>query len=170
MLQETSIFQPFGTSAILRRILDVLHLNNSLSFKQVSGNPHTPVFFIWTASSEFGTYRLCEQRRFRRACASAQSRQNLSCSLIEVVSQEEPSDRKPNPWPLWMAGHAQFKFVMTECSKTQIRLTGPIWQKKPFKHMYHVVNQHNLANLIFFLYFYFHVQPSTSWIVKVIHM
>ena len=24
-----------------------------------------------TASSEFGTYRLCEQRRFRRACASA---------------------------------------------------------------------------------------------------
>ena len=31
---------------------------------------------IWTASSEFGTYRLCEQRRFRRACASAQSRSN----------------------------------------------------------------------------------------------
>ena len=28
-----------------------------------------------------------------------------------------------------MAGHAQLKFVMTECSKTQIRLTGPslIW-------------------------------------------
>ena len=24
-----------------------------------------------------------------------------------------------------MAEHAQFKFVMTECSKTQIRLTGP---------------------------------------------
>ena len=27
-----------------------------------------------------------------------------------------------------MAGHAQFKFVMTECSKTQIRLTRPIYQ------------------------------------------
>ena len=52
---------------------------------------------IRTASSEFGTYRLCEQRRFRRACASAQSRQNLRCSLIEVVSPEEPSDRKPDP-------------------------------------------------------------------------
>ena len=78
----------------------------------------------WAAPSEFGTYRLCEQRRFRRACASAQSRQNLRCSLIQVVSQEEPSDRKPDPWPLWMAGHAQLKFVMTECSKTQIRLTG----------------------------------------------
>ena len=54
----------------------------------------------WAAPSEFGTYRLCEQRRFRRACASAQSRQNLRCSLIQAVSQEEPSDRKPDPWPL----------------------------------------------------------------------
>ena len=83
----------------------------------------------WTASSEFGTYCLCEQRRFRRACASAQSRQNLRCSLIQAVSQEEPSDRKPDPWPLWMAWHAQLKFVMTECSKTQIRLTRPIWHQ-----------------------------------------
>ena len=79
---------------------------------------------IRTASSEFSTYHLCEQQRFRRACASAQSRQNLRCSLIQAVSQEEPSNRKPDPWPLWMAGHAQLKFVMTECSKTQIRLTG----------------------------------------------
>ena len=81
---------------------------------------------IWAASSEFVPYRLCEQRRFRRACASAQSRQNLRCSLIQAVNQEEPSDRKPDPWPLWMAWHAQLKFVMTECSKTQIRLTRPI--------------------------------------------
>ena len=36
----------------------------------------------WAVSSEFGTYRLCEQRRFRRACASTQSRQNLHYSLI----------------------------------------------------------------------------------------
>ena len=57
---------------------------------------HLKLHIIWTASSEFGTYRLCEQRRFRRACASAQSRQNLRCSLIQAVSQEEPSDRKPD--------------------------------------------------------------------------
>ena len=37
---------------------------------------------IWTASSEFDTFSLGEQRRFRRACASVQSRQNLRCSLI----------------------------------------------------------------------------------------
>ena len=87
---------------------------------------------IRTASRAFGTYRLCEQRRFRRACASAQSRQNLRCSLIQAVSQEEPSDRKPDPWPLWMAGHAQLKLVMMECSKTQIRLMGLI----PFLQWY----------------------------------
>ena len=58
------------------------------------------VCISWTASSEFGTYRLCEQRRFRRACASAQSHQNLRCSLIQAVNQAEPSDRKPDPWPL----------------------------------------------------------------------
>ena len=85
------------------------------------------ILLIWTSSSEFGSYRLCEQRRFRRACASAQSRQNLRCLLIQAVSQEEPWDRKPDPWPSWMAGHAQLKFVMTECSKTQIGLTGPIY-------------------------------------------
>ena len=56
-------------------------------------------------------------------------RQNLRCSLIQAVSQEEPSDRKPDHWFLWMAGHAQLKIIMTECSKTQIRLTGLKWLK-----------------------------------------
>ena len=106
-------------------LCDVLILSSSfwLLMKQM-------VYLVkmrWTASSEFGTYRLCKQRRFRRACTSAQSRQNLRCSLIQAVSHEEPSDRKPDPWPLWMAGHAQLKFVMTECSKTEIRLTGLKW-------------------------------------------
>ena len=96
-------------------------------FTDYSLNRHWLKPFIWAVSSEFGTYRLFEQRRFRRACASAQARQNLRYSLIQAVSQEEPLDRKPDPWPLWMAGHAQLKFVMTECSKTQIRLTGLIY-------------------------------------------
>ena len=65
-----------------------------------SKDQSTLSFNIWAAPSEFVTYRLCEQRRFRRACASAQSRQNLRCSLIQTVSQEEPSDRKPDPCPL----------------------------------------------------------------------
>ena len=96
---------------------------------------------IWTASSEFGTYRLCEQRRFRQACASAQSRQNLCCSLIQAVRQEELSERKPDPWPLWMAGHAQLKFVMTESLKTQIRLTGLIYHTHIKTTMYAIVKR-----------------------------
>ena len=75
------------------------YVKKILSKERVSFQ-HREVIISWTASSEFGTYRLCEQRRFRRACASAQSRQNLRCSLIQTVSQEEPSDRKPDPWPL----------------------------------------------------------------------
>ena len=66
-------------------------------------------FIIRAASSEFVTYRLGEQRRFRRACSSTQSRQNLLCSLVQAVSQEEPTDRKPDPWPFWTAGHAHLK-------------------------------------------------------------
>ena len=107
----------------LMQNFDIIFVN--LMEEQTNGKTNT----IWTASSEFGTYRICEQRRFRRACASAQSRQNLRCSLIQAVNKEEPSDRKPDPWPLWMAGHAQLKFVMTECSKTQIGLTGLIYPR-----------------------------------------
>ena len=55
---------------------------------------------------------------------------------MRAVSQEEPSDRKPDSWPFWMAGHAQLRFVMTEYSKTQIRLTGLIHPMQ-FKLMYH---------------------------------
>ena len=82
---------------------------------------------IWAASSKFGTNCKCEQRRFRRACTSVQSCHNRRCSLIQAMSQEEPSNRKPDPWPLWLAVHAQLKFVMTECSKTQIHLTCHKW-------------------------------------------
>ena len=54
---------------------------------------------IWAASSKFGTYCLCEQRRFKRACASAQYRQNLCCSLIQAVSQEKARSLVPlNGW------------------------------------------------------------------------
>ena len=60
--------------------------------RTVSQNHMVHVKRIWYLSP-------CEQRRFRRACASAQSRQNLRCSLIQAVSQEEPSDRKPDPCP-----------------------------------------------------------------------
>ena len=90
---------------------DMASLNYSISILLVWRKMLTSL--IWARSSEFGSYHLCEQRRFGRSCASAQSRQNLSCSLKQAMSQEEPSDRKPDPWPLWMTGHEQLKFFMT---------------------------------------------------------
>ena len=80
----------------------------------------------WAVSIEFGTI----------AYASSEgSGQNLRCSLIQAVNQEEPSDRKPDPWPLWMTVHVQLKFVMTECSKTQICLTRHnLWIISIFLH------------------------------------
>ena len=49
--------------------------------------------------------------------------------------KRNPTDRKPDPWPFWIAGHAQLKFVMTECSKTQIRLTGLIYKLYELGHV-----------------------------------
>ena len=45
------------------------------------------------------------------------------CSLARTFTarsykQWVERNRQTDPWPLWMAGHAQLKFVMTECSKT----------------------------------------------------
>ena len=120
----------------------------SISYKKIYKKMNSSLYSEtnWTASSEFGTYRLCELWRFRRACASAQSRQNLRCSLIQAVSQEEPSDRKPDPWPLWMAGHAQLKFVMTECWKTQIRLTGLNYSVKVFSAPGRIIKSKKISN------------------------
>ena len=72
---------------------------------------------IWATSSKFDTYHLCEQRRFRRACASAQSRQNLRFSLKQAGSQEEPSDWKPDPWTLWFS---QSIFFFYKCLLTEL--------------------------------------------------
>ena len=44
-----------------------------------------------------------------------------------------------------MAGHAQLKFVMTECSKTQIRLTGLILLI--FQHIYVEFNFHKMFSV-----------------------
>ena len=47
--------------------------------------------------------------------------------VLIAYASSEGSGEPAHPWPLWIAGHAQLKFVMTECSKIQIRLTGLIW-------------------------------------------
>ena len=44
----------------------------------------------WTTSNEFGTYRLCEQRRFRRACAVSPE-----SSLLAHISSESRGTFRP---------------------------------------------------------------------------
>ena len=45
-----------------------------------------------------------------------------------------------------MAGHAQLKFVMTECSKTQIRLTRPIYNCQRIVRVLHNDNAFDLSS------------------------
>ena len=72
--------------------LFVFHCRSIKGWKQslTYGN----IFFKWTASSEFGTYRLCEQRRFRRACASARSYKQW----IKRNLQRESQIPSPSEW------------------------------------------------------------------------
>ena len=97
------------TIACYRR--DRASLNYSISILLVWRKMLTSFMYrlTWARSSEFGSYHLCEQRRFGRSCALPESQ------LLAQTSNEpeEPSDRKPDPWPLWMTGHEQLKFFMT---------------------------------------------------------
>ena len=47
----------------------------------------------WTSSWDFGTYHTGDQRRLRRACISAQSRQSLRCSHTWSMEVNEGSDQ-----------------------------------------------------------------------------
>ena len=51
--------------------------------------------------------------------------------LAQTSSESRGTFRqKARSIALWMAGHAQLKFVITECSKTQICLTGLIYSSE----------------------------------------
>ena len=43
---------------------------------------------IWASSWDYGTYRIGDQRRLRRACASAQSHKSLRCSHMTYGSRQ----------------------------------------------------------------------------------
>ena len=47
----------------------------------------------WAGSWDYGTYHIGDQRRLRRACASAQSRQSLRCSYTWSMELDEVSDQ-----------------------------------------------------------------------------
>ena len=57
---------------------------------------HTSTHFIitWSSSWDYGTYHIGDQRRLRRACPAAQSRQSLCCLHTWSMEVDEGSDRK----------------------------------------------------------------------------
>ena len=76
-------------------------------FKICSGKQVSDSSIKWAASSEFGTYRLCEQWRFRRACASALSRQNLRCYSYKQWVKRSPQTESQIPSPSeWLGMHS----------------------------------------------------------------
>ena len=60
------------------------------------------VNIIWASSWDYGTNHIGDQRRLRRACASAQSRQSLRCSHTWSMEVDEGPTKKqtfsPTEW------------------------------------------------------------------------
>ena len=101
---------------------DRASLNYSISILLVWRKMLTSL--IWAGSSEFGSYHLCEQRRFGRSCASPDSQllAQTSNESRRTFRQKARSLAPLNDWA-W----AVKIFHDQECSKTQIRLTRPIF-------------------------------------------
>ena len=100
---------------------------NTLSFKSQNRT------LQWTASSEFGTYRLCEQRRFRRACASAQSRQNLRCCSYKQWIKENLQTESQIPGPTEWLGMRSWNLSWRNVRRHKFAWRGPQWKT----HMQH---------------------------------
>ena len=113
-----------GTHSFYRR--DRASLNYSISILLVWRKMLTSFMYrlIWAGSSEFGSYHLCEQRRFGRSCASPESQllAQTSNDSRGTFRQKARSLAPLNDWT-W----AVKIFHDQECSKTQIRLTRPIF-------------------------------------------
>ena len=105
---------------------DRASLNYSISILLVWRKMLTSFMYrlIWTGSSEFGSYHLCEQRRFGRSCASPES-QLLAQTSNESRGTFRQKARSLAPLNDW--AWAVKIFHDQECSKTQIRLTRPIF-------------------------------------------
>ena len=105
---------------------DRASLNYSISILLVWRKMLTSFMYrlIWAGSSEFGSYHLCEQRRFGRSCASPES-QLLAQTTNESRGTFRQKARSLAPLNDW--AWAVKIFHDQECSKTQIRLTRPIF-------------------------------------------
>ena len=80
----------------------------------------------WASPWDYGTYHIGDQRRLRRACASAQSRQSLHRSQQKAWIG---SRRRVRPKIKRMAAHARLKKKFTVDKKYHILMTWLKWKK-----------------------------------------
>ena len=94
--------------------------------RSTDGPRQANLVLIAYASSE-GSGEPAHPRSLARTSAARSYKQWIKRNL-------QTESQIPSPPAPWMAGHAQLKFVMTECSKTQIRLTRLRcwWMQKSF--------------------------------------
>ena len=91
------------------------------------------VYLCIEPTQDFGTYRICEQRRLRRDCASAQSRQSLLCSHTWSKNQTSSNTR----WlsmRIWRMHLRRTKSTIISCQDS-IREITP--EPSLFAHMYY---------------------------------
>ena len=94
--QKLSKGQHFQQNGILRPCRNLQALIKGVFKYKVyrSETKTTSAQYIWASSWDYSTYHIGDQRRLRRACASAQSRQSLRCSYTWSMEVDEGSDQK----------------------------------------------------------------------------
>ena len=99
---------------------------------------NTCIFMYWANTWDFGTYRICEQWRLRRDCASAQSRQSLLCSHTWSKNQTSSNTR----WlsmRIWRMHLRRTKSTIISCDGSYVFWlldyetvhVSPVWIRTP---------------------------------------
>ena len=92
----TSLWRRYSEFELLRNYLEIMY--PAIVVPPLPEKKVCLMYGTWenngASSCEKGTYRIYEQRRLRRACASVQSHQSLGCSLTQYRELEEASDKK----------------------------------------------------------------------------
>ena len=74
-------------------------------------------FLISASCWDYSNYHIGDQRRFRRACVSAQSRQSLRLLHTSSIKVDEGSDQTLDTYLLAMTAHARLKNAFAEDEK-----------------------------------------------------
>ena len=120
----TSIFVPKGLSATALRLYTCIKALEYIPGPGVRWAFTGPLvlWFVrnlhnWASTWDYGTYHIGDQRRLRRACISAQSRQSLRCLHTCSMEVDRGCNQKIRHLAAWMAAHVRLKNELTENKK-----------------------------------------------------